>query len=90
MNDVIAIEVIEKETVGDRVIVAGQLKGGKVLRGMILKSDENGRYEVAGIGFVSPELHAKGRCALTLIPLDENGLAIGSTLHQANDTALPS
>jgi hypothetical protein len=86
MNDIVAIEVIEKEEVCDRIVVAGQLKNGKVSRGMVLSTGDNDRFEVAGVGFVSPELHAKGRCALTLIPLDGNDLAVGATLRQVVET----
>lgn len=88
MNELFAIEVIEIEKVRDRLVVAGQLKNGEVSRGIVLSTDDDVRYEVAGVGFVSPVLHAKGRCTLTLIPLDGNNLAIGATLRQVVETTI--
>jgi hypothetical protein len=76
-----SLEVIEVQTIGDRLIVAGQLLSGEVESGMMLESDTNARYEVTGVGFVSPEGHSAGRRALTLVQIDEADLAIGSTLH---------
>ena len=84
-----SIELIEVQAIGDRLIVVGQLLSGEIGQGMMLESDTNARYEVTGVGFVSPEGHSAGRRALTLVQIDEDDLAIGSTLHQARESTPP-
>ena len=85
-----SIEIIEVQSVGDRLIVAGQLLSGEVKTGMLLESETNARYEVTGIGFVPPEGYSAGRRALTLVQLDESDLVTGSMLHQVKETTPPT
>jgi len=89
-EDAMSIEVIEIQTVGDRLVVAGQLLNGEVETGMVLESDMNARFKVSGIGFVSPKGYSTGRRALTLVQLDEKDLPIGSTLHQVKEATPPA
>lgn len=88
-NSEMTIKVVEVQTIGNRLIVAGQLLSGEVEQGMMLESDMNLRYEVSGVGFVSPEGHSTGRRALTLVHIHENDLAIGSTLREVKVLILP-
>ena len=72
-------------TIGDRLIVAGQLLSGEVEQGMMLESDTNLRYEVSGVGFVSPQGHSAGRRGMTLVHIHEKELAIGSMLREVRE-----
>ena len=77
------IEIIESQSVGDRLVVVGQLLRGDVWQGMYLQADCGARYEVAGIGFASVEGHKAGRRAMTLTNLGQIQIEVGDRLHSA-------